>query len=152
MLFRSLSTCGIRVDASQFLQNLVSLSKSGLVIHDAGRWRLAEYIVRPERDRATPMRKGDDEVLRAVVADVRPLRLAKSDSDGSAPETESFEWSALLRYYAATQRQDPRGQIEEFADRHERNWQLIRATGLWWLNCEMTVRADHLAATFRESL
>ena len=44
-----------------------------------------------------------------------PLSEPQADSGGALPPA-----SSLLTYYAATQRQDTRGRIEEYADRHGR--------------------------------
>jgi hypothetical protein len=62
------------------------------------------------------------------------------------------DWKALLRYYAATQRQDPRGRVDERADQHAVSWQLFRAEGNWWSPGELHVLLDALASTFREAL
>jgi very-short-patch-repair endonuclease len=147
-----LSTSGIRVEASQFLQNLVSLSKTGLITHRDGRWKLVEHLKTPDttfKPQEEPAEQG--EILYAVSAALKPARESEALDDGKIA-AETFEWSSLMEYYTATQRQDPRGKIEEFADRHQRNWQLITATGLWWQKSEMVIDVRHLAATFCESL
>jgi hypothetical protein len=62
------------------------------------------------------------------------------------------EWSALLGYYAATQRKDPRGQIEVFADRHGSAWQLFRTTGTWWSGTSLRISMALLPPPFVEAL
>lgn len=62
------------------------------------------------------------------------------------------EWSSLLDYYAATQRHDPRGQIEEFRERHGQNWHLFRSSGRWWSGSELRLPTNALPEAFREGL
>lgn len=62
------------------------------------------------------------------------------------------DWATLLGYYSATQRQDPRGQIVEFPDRHAVSWQLLRSSGHWWEDAELRVGMECLPASFREAL
>ena len=59
----------------------------------------------------------------------------------------------MLRYYEATQKNDPRGAIRQFVDRHEQDYQLFHTTGEWWEGTgSLRIAADDLPPTFREAL
>ncbi|MFC1455717.1 AAA domain-containing protein [Microvirga arabica] len=74
---------------------------------------------------------------------------APAGGEGDAPLPD---WQTLLGYYAATQRADPRGTIEEFADRHGKVWQLLQPSGCWWADAEVRVGMESLPETLREAL
>jgi len=56
---------------------------------------------------------------------------------GGHSESDPPDWSWLLAYYAATQRHDPRGRIEELADRQGKTWSLVQTSGRWWSGAEL---------------
>ena len=103
------------------------------------------------RARGTPAQH----VLSAVIATiVQPPQQTEVPSLGEAEGDKSADadWRALLRYYAATQRQDPRGRVDERADQHAVSWQLFCADGNWWRQGELHCLLDVLPDTFREAL
>jgi hypothetical protein len=148
-----LRSSGLRVQGTELLAGLVALSERGEIVRDGhGRWRVA--VVHPVPHQTARGREPRNvEVLYAVPAVCRSRPQGtehgpnNSDSEPSLPEA-----SALLAYYAATQREDPRGNIEEYADRHGRVWQLLQPSGRWWTDAEMRVRMELLPATLREAL
>lgn len=107
---------------------------------------------------ATPRRQGaleSTEQLSAAPARFRQTLLdvvedtANSDQSGIDP-------SALLRYYKAALRSDPRGAIAQVVDRHGQQFQLISGSGNWWPEGERTgeirARLADLPDSFREAL
>lgn len=88
----------------------------------------------------------------ATVAKLTPQDESLSSPNPAASKGADMDWTALLRYYAATQRQDPRGRVDARADQHAVSWQLFRADGHWWSAGELHVPLDALADTFREAL
>ena len=158
-----LRNAGIRFSADDIMQSLGVLVENGEVTKaDPGRWRIVAYrhgaspprLAPPGgRGRAPPAQ--DKQVLPAVTASIvqqlsqrQPPQVAEP-SDGKRADAD---WRALLRYYAATQRQDPRGKVDERADQHAVSWQLFRADGQWWGIGELHVPLDALPETFREAL
>jgi hypothetical protein len=119
-----LSASGARVSPSELLAGLGSLAQRGEIVRDPyGRWQILRVPAasEPRNIQGAP---GDQsirpEVLTAVEAYCYPstekpetVATVEVDVTASLPG-----WSALLSYYAATQRKDPRGQIEVFPDRH----------------------------------
>jgi len=158
-----LRSAGIRFSAADILQSLEVLIENGEVaMAEPGRWRLAAFrraaAVTTPGPATTRERKASAQaklMLSAVTAVI-----AKPPSQGqspSAPEPAEgkradADWKALLRYYAATQRQDPRGRVDERADQHSVSWQLFRADGRWWDVGELRAPLDALPDTFREAL
>ncbi len=88
----------------------------------------------------------------AIIARPRPQGESLSLTEPAGGKSADADWQALLRYYAATQRQDPRGKVDERADQHAVSWQLFRADGNWWNLGELHVPLDTLADTFCEAL
>jgi hypothetical protein len=96
--------------------------------------------------------------LRAVPA--VPARRADQAAD-DLPEQEPVgphaaradrDWRSLLSYYAATQRLDPRGSVDERIDRHAGSWQLVHASGAWWEMDELRLADQDLPPDFRQAL
>lgn len=155
-----LKSVGVRFDASELLSGLTSLSRSGEIVRDRlGRWRIASYSVPPVSGEARPVTPAGSsitsdhaEMLYAVSAQTKarpPLEEAIPESG----ETRGLpEWSSLLGYFAATQRLDPRGRIEEFEDRHGVAWQLFQTVGRWWADADLSIPVTALPETFREAL
>src|SRR5262245_57741731 len=145
-----LSASGVRVSPSELLAGLGSLAERGEIIRDGyGRWQVSrppptptpQYVKTNSLNQAaTP------DLLLAVDASYYP----NSESPAIAPTIEGEvagalpDWGSLLSYYAATQRKDPRGQIEVFADRHGSAWQLFRATGRWWSEASLRISMEML--------
>lgn len=154
-----LRNVGVRMDASDLLHGLTRLSQQGEVIHTpSGRWILTEFTKAVTSGKDTSTKRGDqtpqniDDTLWACRA--RLLSSPTSGVDTSADATCSPlpEWSKLLEYFAATQRADPRGRIDEFENRHGQNWNLFQATGRWWESSELRFWTAELPQTFTEGL
>lgn len=63
---------------------------------------------------------------------------------GTTGARADADWRHLLSYYAATQRLDPRGAVEEHEDRHEVSWQLFQCAGSWWNAAELRLASAFL--------
>ena len=114
---------------------------------DGGRGTCAQ--VRAEGTSVTALlssRPGND--LKAVAAGSSPIAGRRR----RGKQRCHADWRALLSYYAATQRQDPRGKVDERADEHAVSWQLFLADGSWWTQGELHCLLDALPDTFREAL
>jgi hypothetical protein len=81
----------------------------------------------------------------------RPLRYLGC-YDGAGKTRADADWRKLLAYYAATQRLDPRGKVDERADQHAVSWLLFRADGSWWDVGELHFALEGLPGSFREAL
>jgi len=155
-----LRSVGLRFSVDDILQSLGTLTETGEVaMTGSGRWRIvASRRVIPAPAAGTPASRGRDpaqHALFAVMATIVKLtRQAQVSSLDDAKEGKSADadWRALLRYYAATQRQDPRGKVDERADQHAVSWQLFCADGNWWRQGELCCLLDVLPDTFREAL
>jgi very-short-patch-repair endonuclease len=157
-----LSAAGIRVSPSELLAGLGALAQRGEIVRDAfGRWRASAPL--PTRNQSEPgsdarpdghSPHGDPCFLYAVDATCRladrATPAAGKTEEGAA--TSLPGWAPLIGYYAATQRKDPRGQIEEFSDRHGSVWQLIRTSGSWWSDASVRIGMEVLQEPFREAL
>ncbi len=157
-----LNVSGIRVSPSELLAGLGALAQRGEIIRDAyGRWRASappavwnttETAVDARPDGHS--RNDPSRFLYAVVATCRPADRVSPDASAADQETATSlpDWTPLIGYYAATQRKDPRGEIEEFADRHGSVWQLFRTTGPWWSETTIRIAMQLLPERFREAL
>ncbi len=151
-----LRTGGLRIDASELLQGLTRLSERGEIVLDGrGRWKLAEFTKAARKttagDGSGPALSTSDG-LRAAEAICRSAASADITDQTEAAEDGFPDWSSILAYYAATQRHDPRGQIEEFGDRHGKTWNLVRTTGRWWSGAELRVPSGAFSEDFRVAL
>jgi hypothetical protein len=153
-----LSASGVRVNPTELLVGLGSLAQRGEVVRDSfGRWQVARpaVIAKPKiSERGAGGEAKSPDTLTAVnalcfLATESPgiIETEEADATASLPE-----WSALLGYYAATQRKDPRGQIEVFADRHGSAWQLFRTTGTWWSGASLRVSIELLPPLLVEAV
>lgn len=163
-----LKRSGIRPTADEILQTLQTLAATGTIeVTQGSRWRLASFpkTMRTEpgatagtRPPATPRTSDDNLSLLAIPATIarRVLTGAPRVSALDEPSTDfdlaSCDWRRLITYYAATQRMDTRGRVDERADRHSTSWQLFRADGCWWEECDLRFDAAVLPASFREAL
>lgn len=151
-----LRSSGLRNDASSVLAALTALADRGEIRRVGDRWVAADRQTRT-RDPARPAGppgldlRADDEPLRAVRLSLSPAASPPVEVDGPARQTLP-EWQALLRYYAATQRQDPRGSVERFADQHGVGWQIFDCAGAWWGDVRLSISADQLPSRLRETL
>ena len=158
-----LRNVGLRFSVDDILQSLGALTENGEVaMTEPGRWRIAasrRVMHAPAAGApAAQVRAGGipaPRVLSAVIATiVKPPQQVQVPSLGDAEGGKSADadWRALLRYYAATQRQDPRGKVDERADQHSVSWQLFCTDGNWWRQGELHCLLDALPDTFREAL
>lgn len=156
-----LSASGIRLSASELMAGLGALAQRGEVIRNpAGRWQVA----RPQTNRkdappsgrvkAAALDAATANSLTAVDATWYPVRPSEDDiaSDRSESAGSLPDWRSLLGYYAATQRKDPRGKIEAFADRHGSLWQLLRLSGTWWAYASIRISTERLPEALVEAL
>lgn len=136
---------------------LNSLVEQGEVEHRLGRWRMRLFDTPSEdpvfRQPKAPIDFGTK--LQAVRALVRATvsEVSHEEPEDLVDEASVLPgWDALLGYYAATQRQDPRGRIAEFPDRHQQGWQLFCGRGRWWHDAELRIPTGLLPASFPEAL
>lgn len=155
MLWR-LRRSGIRLSADEIMQVLTALVNTGVAqMSDTGRWRLAHFERRPPGQggngtkRTAPLDVGG-RVLWAVTAIVSTR--APAEPPAFAAGEVDTHWRKLLAYYAATQRIDPRGRVDERADQHSVSWQLLRADGCWWEGHDLRFATGELPESFREAL
>ncbi|RWK87962.1 MAG: DUF559 domain-containing protein [Mesorhizobium sp.] len=151
-----LRSSGLRIDASELLAGLLSLAERKEIVRGRnGRWMAASHMASAEPTTSPNLGQSNAraKILFSVPATykeaeaARPAGIAESPTGGPLPD-----WATLLGYYAATQRQDPRGQIVEFPDRHAVGWQLFRSSGHWWEDAELRVGLELLPESFREAL
>ena len=156
-----LSASGIRLNASELLAGLGALAQRGEIVRDsAGRWQIyrRESKTKQSTIESKPNKNGAGipafATLTAVEATWYPLSQPRADIVSSEPENSDSlpDWRALLGYYAATQRKDPRGRIEAFADRHGSIWQLLRLTGTWWSGASVRISTQLLPEAFVQAL
>ncbi|MDW9812840.1 AAA domain-containing protein [Sinorhizobium meliloti] len=151
---------GLPVSPDEIMHSLVELQRNGEVILTEGR-RWVLYRGANEHPTAgvgkTLGRSGGTvggNVLQSVTFSYFARRVeVQSPLEMPLPSKGTLPpWSDLLGYYESTQRLDPRGQIEQFADRHGIQFQLVFCDGSWWQEGEFTVHEDRLPAAFREAL
>lgn len=157
-----LRNVGLRFSIDDILQSLGALTENGEVaMTEPGRWRIvvSRRLVGTAAPGAPAVQvpvggTPAQPVLSAVITTiVKPQQVqAPSLGDAEGNESADADWQALLRYYAATQRQDPRGKVDERADQHAVSWQLFCADGNWWKQGELHCPLDALPVTFREAL
>ena len=162
-LLYHLRTSGTRATAADILQSLNALSGNGEVgIVAEGRWLLSRFLGENARTSASGLgprelnRPSQHDVLRAVRghAAFRPSPVDTNDASSAGEGTGVDSWSldqyrrALLNYYAATQRADPRGKVIQFPDRHGESWQLFSVNGCWWRDVVLRFAMDDLPRDF----
>jgi very-short-patch-repair endonuclease len=140
---------GLRNDASSVLAALRALSDRGEIRRSGNKWHAAPRVGAEPVGR--PTAGSVDEPLRAVRLTLSALSAEPSVEESSALRQLPV-WKPLLQYYAATQRQDPRGSVERFRDQHGAGWQLFDCTGRWWEEVRLATSADQLPPRLREAL
>lgn len=167
-LLWKLKADGVRHDASEILAALDRLAKSGVISAKNDRWLAT---MQPEPRRSSPAGRGArpssdlgngaiDDVLRSAPASLAAtapsgnpatLVVAGNREAGADARTQP-DAAALLLYYAATQRRDPRGSVETFPDQHGSKWHLFDAHGPWWDGREATIPVSLLQDGFLQAL
>lgn len=155
-----LKSVGARAQASDILDGLKGLTLQGECHRDpTGRWISSKFKFSDPTTKASGTHAGGSDSVSSEVlyaAPARTLSIATrpfSDQDFGPMQMVALPpWPALLAYYAATQRQDPRGRIVEYSDRHGYAWQLFRTSGHWWTDAEIHLDMSSLPETFREAL
>ncbi|MBW0365854.1 AAA domain-containing protein [Ensifer adhaerens] len=150
---------GLPVSPDEIMHSLVELQRNGeVILTDGRRWVLYRGTNDHTAAAASTLGRSGGAVVGNVLQSVTFTyfaRQAEVQSPLEMPVTSKGAlpaWSDLLGYYESTQRLDPRGQVEQFADRHGIQFQLIFCEGSWWQEGELTVHEDRLPAAFREAL
>lgn len=78
--------------------------------------------------------------------------LPVQEADNGSADPSDLSWGNLLQYHEATQRQDPRGRLAQFPDRHKLQYLVWRTLGAWWREAELVSTEDALPPQFREAL
>lgn len=158
-----LSAGGTRYDATELLAALANLVRNGEIRCEGKRWRLARLRPpRPDERIQAPNMPGvkagnGGNILRAAPAALGPGAVEETSpwlSETAEPEdTASLpDPVALLTYYAATQRRDPRGSVEAFPDGHGVKWHLFDCRGLWWEKATVSILTTLLSPAFLQAL
>jgi very-short-patch-repair endonuclease len=151
-----LNAGGTRYDASELMAALERLARAGEIRLEGMRWRGARNLPAagqtPRRGDTTAGTDGDrlkaaPATVSAALVEDTPLLTTDDDGATAAPNP-----NALLRYFAATQRRDPRGSVEAFPDDHGVKWHLFDCRGRWWEGGEVSIRAGLLQPGFRQAL
>lgn len=139
------------------IAGLDELSTQGLARKDRdGKWRLirrGQSLPGARKNTQDTSTAASDELL-AVPA--RFQELAEAETLAQSEETASVNPAALLRYWRAALRADPRGSIVQAEDRHGVSWQLVTGSGP--LSSELgnririSLELDHLPDEFRKAL
>ena len=161
-----LRDAGLRVHAEELLFGLRDLSERGEIARDRhGRWRdLSREIsdaVAPDgrgagsrQINAPASAHGSLSAVRFAIEKVEnEIELDQSKEQKPQPGLLTLpEPAKLLSYYAATLRQDPRGRVAEFPDRHGTGWQIVQTQGHWWSEVKLRAPMSALPEGFQEAL
>jgi hypothetical protein len=157
-----LKDSGLRFASADVLQSLTALVDSGeIVLQDSGRWRITTFQQKSPDLKGKPAQgsTGSSHVVLSAVSAIVSRRLPPDrllqlspETGGAGTNRADADWRKLLAYYAATQRLDPRGKVDQRADQHAVSWQLFRAEGCWWDVGELLIPIEALPASFREAL
>ncbi len=152
-----LRVAGWHIPAEDLAGNLRELGQSGEIVADrAGRWRIVRRRPVADDGPARPINRlatNPPALLHASPARVVAVSKGPDAPAFSTDEGEqAADWPSLLAYYAATQRQDPRGRVDERIDRHGRSWQLVCPIGAWWGSSEIHLQSGDLPDTFRQAI
>jgi very-short-patch-repair endonuclease len=146
---------GLRPDPSLLLAALTRLAERGEIRREMNRWHFVRNFIDSEaaaKQREPDIVPNDTGYLRAIQATVREVG-PEQQSDKDLDEGKAtVDWRVALSYYAATQRQDPRGNVERFPDQHSGSWQLIHMSSRWWRRALLTIPVGALPGSFREAL
>lgn len=153
-----LRSSGLRISAEDILAALKVLTEGGEALRTtSGRWQAVGLV----RIAGTPKASsnGDssppDGIESLLAVRFRHEDQPPAEDLGNLEEGKraDADWRALLRYYAATQRSDPRGSVIEYPDRHGLAWQLVWGNGNWWApRRRLVVPLSACPETFREAV
>lgn len=147
-----------RVTAIDLLDALRALSFSGEIERRRGKWVSLRSPAPPNPGDSggVVLPVGDASSLSAAFARIVPTEgETPPDEDDAAEEDGTavqFGWPNLMRYYEATQRQDPRGTVERFPDEHGTKWLLFTAAGHWWSDARLEIDVGSIPPDFRKAL
>jgi len=103
-----------------------------------------------------PVAAGPNALLNAIPAKFQVRALPVVEQEQGATFVDRPDPNALLRYYRAALRSDPRGALTQADDRHGVTFQLVTGSGDWTVTegHEAVIRTqlDHLPGEFREAL
>lgn len=142
---------------------LDELGQNGLIkLGRDGKWRLTSRIGLPFPDRQEPTRQTDpshdaSEILTAAVARFRTVSQSNERLPTEPVREERPDPQALLRYYRAAIRSDPRGALTQTLDSYGTSHVLLSGDGWLWptddtQQGEIVVRLEGLPDKFREAL
>ena len=142
---------------ASIVAELGALSDQGLIRRGRdGLWRAA---ARRTPEPSGPSGAGETGIagdrLHAVPGDFLPRQTGEG-AEAVAGRQDNADPAALVRYYRAALRADPRGAIAEMEDRHGTSWQLLTGTGpitpAEGEDVVVTVPLEALPADFRQAL
>lgn len=141
------------------LSELDELSKNGRIsLGRDGRWRASP--TQPKITLYNPSSRHPPSVivnvLTAAPATFRESPLLDEDQAPEADPTGKIDPAALLRYWRAALRSDPRGAITETDERHGISWHLVTGVGPLVAaeqnRLTITLKTDDLVPAFRQTL
>lgn len=137
---------------------LDELVQAGLAFQASNhKWRAVSSVPGAKPAPPGPSGPGADPESELLAA---PARFSSGSAGESIPQSEGREGSidpqALLRYWRAALRADPRGAITQTSDRHGASWHLLTGTGPPWPENEgarlISIELDALQPKFRQAL
>lgn len=145
----------------EFLKELETLAREGLIeLGKDGKWRAKSrrLVVEPSKPfnprSGSPVDLGDPLLASPARLSQIPAPVAGIDLEDTVEERPDPQ--ALIRYYRAALRSDPRGALTQSPESHSTSFQLVTGNGKWWggedVCGEMRLRLDHLPPDFREAL
>lgn len=148
----------------EFQSELTELLREGLIeIGPDRKWRARSRRLAPAAP--TPVGQGAVSLLgyeRLIAAPVQLIQVQRDilpeieDASASKNDVGQPDPNALLRYYRAALRSDPRGALTQAPDRHGTAFQLVTGSGTWWSDDgrkgEIRAHMDRLPDSFREAL
>ncbi len=150
-----LNAGGTRYDASQLLAALDNLAQAGSIRRDGVRWWPARQPS-PSRQTVPAGSTASIELAGALKSSPASLGATRPNPPSVSLNEQDTpvlpDQSKLLRYYASTQRLDPRGAVEAFPDGHGVKWHLFDCRGRWWDGAEVSIRSALLGGGFLQAV
>lgn len=150
-----LTSGGTRYDASELLDALGRLARSGEIQSDGKRWRSVRSVHAEKADVKSAGSSsviGNQYALSAAPATLGRTSFEPATQADNSGQDEILHPARLLQYYAATQRRDPRGSVEAFPDGHGVKWHLFDCRGRWWDGAEVVIRSVSLCPGFLQAV